>query len=157
MSHRHTRSQEKLAATAEEAELLSAAQAQAEEEALIESRLPREVLNLTRLMEHHQHTVDEIQGNLAKLTEMVVQIAVAVAKPPPTTPVESQTPTFSMPPPPPLGLSPIPKGTTPPSDSTVTPPTAWTTTPPPSDKSQSLPMPQDPNKPSSSSTPQHFH
>jgi hypothetical protein len=134
MAHCRTCSQEKLAAIAKEAELLSAAQAQAEKESLIESRLPHEVLNLTCLMEHHQHTVDEIQGNLAKLTEMVAQIIVAVAKPPPMTPVESQTPTFSMPPLPPSDLSPIREGTTLPLDSTVTPPTAWTTAPPPSDK-----------------------
>jgi hypothetical protein len=105
MSHRRTRSQEKLAAAAEEAELLSAAQAQAEEESLIGSRLPREVLNLSRRLEHHQHTVDEIQGNLAHRTEMVAQIVVAVAKPLPETPVASQTPSFSTPPPPPPNLS----------------------------------------------------
>jgi hypothetical protein len=71
MNHQRTRSQEKMAAAAEEEELLAAAQRQAEEEAEIEGRLPREVLNLSRRFDQQQLSIDVLQGNLSKLSDMV--------------------------------------------------------------------------------------
>jgi hypothetical protein len=69
-----TRSQEALAQAAEEAELLVAAQAQARAEDEIQGRLPREVLNINKRIDCQQQSVDELQGNISKLTDMVSQL-----------------------------------------------------------------------------------
>jgi peptidoglycan hydrolase CwlO-like protein len=63
-----------LAQAAEEAELLVAAQAQAQAEDEIQGRLPREVLNINKRLDHQQQSVDELQGNISKLTDMVSQL-----------------------------------------------------------------------------------
>jgi hypothetical protein len=121
MTHRRTRSQDRLAAEAEEAELLAQAQAQAEEEDEIGSRLPREVININRHLDHQQHTMDAIQGNLSKLTEMVAQLArPTTGSPELAQPTAEQNP-FSTPPPPPPNLSPIQEQPTPPSSTAKLP------------------------------------
>jgi hypothetical protein len=74
MSPVRTRSQEALALEAEEAELLAAAQAQARAEDEIQGRLPWEVLNINKHLDRQQKSVDELQGNISKLTDMVSQL-----------------------------------------------------------------------------------
>jgi hypothetical protein len=108
-----------MAAAAEEEALLAAAQAQAEEEEAISTRLPREVLNINRRLEQQQTLVDSIQGNIAKLTEMVTQLGVNLQRaheqsPSESTVTESGNHHFHTPPPPPPHLSPITKKPTPP-------------------------------------------
>jgi peptidoglycan hydrolase CwlO-like protein len=75
MSPVRTRSQEALAQAAEEAELLATAQAQARAEDEIQGRLPWEVLNINKRLDRQQQSVDEIQGNISKLTDMVSQLS----------------------------------------------------------------------------------
>jgi predicted RNase H-like nuclease (RuvC/YqgF family) len=55
-----------MASAAEEA-----AQEQHEAEEAIRERLPREVLNLHRRLERQQTSVDSLQGNISRLTDMV--------------------------------------------------------------------------------------
>jgi hypothetical protein len=114
MSHRRTRSQDRMATAAEEADLLAAAQAQAAEEEAISGRLPREVLNIHRRLATQQSSVDAIQGDISKLTDMVAQIGLVVNRSQvgtPNNPTASDTgaPPFTTPPPPPQHLSPIPE------------------------------------------------
>ena len=54
MPHRRTRSQDHITAEGEEAALLEAAHEQARAEEVIRDRLPREVLNLHRQLQHQQ-------------------------------------------------------------------------------------------------------
>jgi hypothetical protein len=77
MSIIRTRSQDRLEKEAEEAALLAAAQAQAEAEEQIQGHLPREVLNIQRRLDLQQSSVDTINININKLTEMVANIAVS--------------------------------------------------------------------------------
>jgi hypothetical protein len=58
--------------------LLAAAQAQADEEAEIERRLPREVLNITKRLDRQQQSVDDLHGNISKLTDMVAQLGLSM-------------------------------------------------------------------------------
>jgi hypothetical protein len=76
MSTVRTRSHEALNKAAEEAKMLEAAEAQAQEE--LGHRLSWEVLNLNRKFEPQQQVVDLSQLSLSKLTDMVEQIGVAV-------------------------------------------------------------------------------
>jgi hypothetical protein len=78
MSPVRTRSQEALAQAAEDAKILAAAQAQALEEEAIGSRLPREVLNLSKAMAFQQQSVDDLKGNISKLTDMVAQLRFSI-------------------------------------------------------------------------------
>jgi hypothetical protein len=103
-----------MAAAAEEAKLLAAAQAQAEEEAAISGRLPREVLNIQRRLENQQSSIEAIHGDLSKFTEMVAQIGLSINRSHTGTPTNSTIPDnsgppFVTPPPPPHHLSPIPE------------------------------------------------
>jgi hypothetical protein len=103
-----------MAAAAEEAELLTAAQAQAEEEAATSGRLPREVLNIQHRLETQQSSVNAIQGDISKLTEMVAQIGLSINTSHTSTPTNStitdtSSPPFVTPPPPTHHLSPIPE------------------------------------------------
>jgi hypothetical protein len=92
MSIIRTRSQDRLEKEAEEAALLAAAQAQAEAEEQIQGHLPREVLNIQRRLDLQQTSVDTINININKLTEMVANIAVSrppQPSPPPDAPPRS--------------------------------------------------------------------
>jgi hypothetical protein len=118
MSLVRMRSQEALDKSAEEAEMLEAAEAQARAEEEIGHRLPREVLNLIKRFELQQHSLDTMQGNLLQLTDMVAQIALALKPPPPPQSEgehqDENIVAFTTPHPQKY-LSPIYKGETPPS------------------------------------------
>lgn len=99
----------------EEAAILAAAEAQAREEEAIRDRLPREVLNIgRRLEEQRQDTkaaLDNIHGEIAKLTALVTALATSSAVPqtqgnPNSIPMESR-PFSTTPPLPSSSLSPI--------------------------------------------------
>jgi hypothetical protein len=90
MSIIHMRSQDRLEKEAEEASLFAAAQAQAEAEEQIQGRLPREVLNILRRLDLQQSSVDTINININKLTEMVANIT--VSRPPQPSPLPDALP-----------------------------------------------------------------
>jgi hypothetical protein len=81
MSPVATRSQEALDKAAEEAEMLEAVKAQARAEEKIGHRLPREVVNLAKRLDLQQLSMDNLQGNISTLTEMVAQIGMSLHVP----------------------------------------------------------------------------
>jgi hypothetical protein len=75
------------------------------------------VLNINRRLEQQQNSVDAIQGNISKLTEMVAQLGINLHRAPHENLLGSTVPDtsnnrFHTPPPPPPNLSPITENTT---------------------------------------------
>ena len=58
----------------EEEQILAAAQAQAQEEEVFAGHLPREVMSLCKRFDRQQQSVDELQGTISKLSEMVARL-----------------------------------------------------------------------------------
>jgi hypothetical protein len=108
-----------MAAEQEEAAILAAAEAQAREEEAIRDRLPREILNINRRLEEQRldtkTALDNIHGEIAKLTTMVATMVSSSAQPSYTPPSQgmpsipaTERRTFSTPPPlPTSSMSPI--------------------------------------------------
>ena len=118
MPPRRTRSQDKMAEQEEESAPLAAAQAQAEAEEELRANLPQEVLHISRRPDLQQATIDTINGNISKLTEMVQRLSLSMNRPPTPNPngstlSEENTTAFQTPPQPHHTLSPIVEGNTP--------------------------------------------
>ena len=75
-----TRSQDALDKAAEEAAILQTAQDQARAEEEIGHRLPREGLNISRRLEQQQQSVDDLNGTISNLTDMVTQLGLTIQR-----------------------------------------------------------------------------